>query len=306
LAHLAATPDDPGIRPEVQRVNDGLREEYRQITADLARYDHMRAFGNAGEFGAAALGQLGGGMLSPESWLGAGAKGATWLARVGRSALRQGAISGATDLGVQGLNINAGVRDQWEPQRTGAAFGLGAALGGGVQSIAEAANHVANLSRLSPSEAQRVIADFRSKYLKDLLGNDDGGVVAVSKDGGSTVFGVNSRSRRYTAEDRIAADRLRHNLVRYYRDVTNQDNIGRKPNDAAYHAEATTLLRLAQPYDGSLAGRKLDVHVDKDMCPSCETLLPYIGLELGNPTVTFIDRDGMRLTMQDGKWERNQ
>jgi hypothetical protein len=88
LAHLAATPDEPGIRPEVKRVNGNLREEYRQITADLTRYDHMRAFSDASEFGAAALGQLGGGMLSPESWLGAGAKGATWLAcrQVGPSA----------------------------------------------------------------------------------------------------------------------------------------------------------------------------------------------------------------------------
>jgi hypothetical protein len=71
LAHLAATPDEPGIRPEVKRVNGNLREEYRQITADLTRYDRMRAFGRASEFRAAALGQLGGGMLSPESWLGA-------------------------------------------------------------------------------------------------------------------------------------------------------------------------------------------------------------------------------------------
>jgi A nuclease of the HNH/ENDO VII superfamily with conserved WHH len=146
LAHLAATPDEPGIRPEVKRVNGNLREEYRQITADLTRYDRMRAFGSASEFGAAALGQLGGGIVSPESWLGAGAKGASWLARVGNSALRQGAISGAADLGVQGLNINAGVLDRWDPRRTGGAFGFGAALGGGRRLATEGLNHVGSAS----------------------------------------------------------------------------------------------------------------------------------------------------------------
>jgi hypothetical protein len=31
-------------------------------------------------------------------------------------------------------------------------------------------------------------------------------------------------------------------------------------------------------------------------------LLPYIGLELGNPTVTFVDPDGSSRTMRDGSW----
>ena len=44
------------------------------------------------------------------------------------------------------------------------------------------------------------------------------------------------------------------------------------------------------------------VHVDETMCPSCKELLPYIGLELGNPTITFVNHKGRRLTMQDGKW----
>jgi hypothetical protein len=52
----------------------------------------MRSFHGASEFGAAALGQLGGGMLSPESWIGLGAKGASWLWRVGKAGLQQGAI----------------------------------------------------------------------------------------------------------------------------------------------------------------------------------------------------------------------
>jgi hypothetical protein len=63
LEYLAATPDDPGINPDLKRVRDDLREEHRQITADLARYDRMRRFENRFELGAAALGQLGGGLL---------------------------------------------------------------------------------------------------------------------------------------------------------------------------------------------------------------------------------------------------
>jgi hypothetical protein len=35
---------------------------------------------------------------------------------------------------------------------------------------------------------------------------------------------------------------------------------------------------------------------------SLETLFPKIGLELGNPTVTFVDPKGRRRTMQDGEW----
>jgi hypothetical protein len=30
--------------------------------------------------------------------------------------------------------------------------------------------------------------------------------------------------------------------------------------------------------------------------------LPKLGLELGNPTVTFIDHAGLGLTMRDGRW----
>jgi hypothetical protein len=37
------------------------------------------------------------------------------------------------------------------------------------------------------------------------------------------------------------------------------------------------------------------------MCSSCRKLLPYIGLELGNPTVTFVDHIGRRIIMRDGK-----
>jgi hypothetical protein len=135
---LATTPDPPGTSPEIRRVNDNLRQEYRQIIADLARYDRMRSFRGASEFGAAALGQFGGGMLSPESWVGLGAKGATWLWRAAKAGLQQGAVNAATDPFVQGLNIKAGAQDQYDPWRTAIAGSTGFVAGATAKLLAEA------------------------------------------------------------------------------------------------------------------------------------------------------------------------
>jgi hypothetical protein len=118
----------------------------------------------------------------------------------------------------------------------------------------------------------------------------------------ANVFGVNSTLSTYTRDDRVEANWLRGDLVRKNRELPRGHLIGRGPNDAVYHAETTLLLRLARQDGGSLAGQTFKVYVDREMCPSCERLLPRIGLELGNPTVTFIDRDGNQLTMQNGKW----
>ena len=107
-------------------------------SSPIARYDHMRPFGNVGEFGAAVLGQLGGGMLSPESWLGLGAKGATWLWRAAKAGLQQGAVDAATDPVVQGLNIGAGVQDQYDPRRTAIAGGTGFLAGASGKALVEA------------------------------------------------------------------------------------------------------------------------------------------------------------------------
>jgi hypothetical protein len=41
-----------------------------------------------------------------------------------------------------------------------------------------------------------------------------------------------------------------------------------------------------------------------EVCRNCKSILPYVGLELGNPTVTFIESDGSMMTMQDGKWAK--
>jgi hypothetical protein len=138
MQHYASTLDEPGIDPQTKRWRDQLRKEYPGVLADLARYDRMRRFENPLEFGAAALGQLGGGLPTPESAIGVAAKGATWLGRAVRAGLQQGAVNAATDPVVQGLNMRAGVQEEYDPWRTAIAGGLGIGVGGGVNSAAGA------------------------------------------------------------------------------------------------------------------------------------------------------------------------
>ena len=74
MQYYASTPDEAGIDPATKRWRDQLRKEYPRVVADLARYDRMRRFENPAEFGAAALGQIGGGLPTPESLVGVGAQ----------------------------------------------------------------------------------------------------------------------------------------------------------------------------------------------------------------------------------------
>ena len=107
------------------------------MIADLARYDQMRGFGSASELGAAALDQLGGGLPTPESLIGVGAKGASLLWRLAKGGLQQGAAKLAIDPGVQGLNIKAGVQEEYDPLRTAMGAGLGFVTGAAAKSAAE-------------------------------------------------------------------------------------------------------------------------------------------------------------------------
>ena len=86
----------------------------------------------------------------------------------------------------------------------------------------------------------------------------------------------------------------------------NTKNIGRYPNNAVFHAEATCLLRAARANGGTLAGKTTEVTVGREMCLSCESILPLIGLELGNPEVTFVDPKGRVQIMRDGVWMKRR
>jgi len=152
--------------------------------------------------------------------------------------------------------------------------------------------------------ARRAIEAYRKDHmLSDLFGSRVG-TVTYTEVNGEQVWGSNSTSPTYTSRDRAVANELRSTLIKKYPDVMNSDNIGAKPNDAVFHAETTALLRASKANGGTLAGQTLVVVGDRPLCDSCRTLLPYIGLEVGNPTVTFIDPTGLRQTIHSGVWVR--
>lgn len=133
----------------------------------------------------------------------------------------------------------------------------------------------------------------------------DNSTVAVSEVDGELVFGVNSSAPGYREVDRLAVPDVRDALVRKYPDVFKSENLGWAPNDFLFHAEATLLLRAAGSRGGTLSGRTMSVYVDREVCRrSCWPGLPLLGLELGNPTITFVNtQTGEHSTLKNGRWD---
>lgn len=165
----------------------------------------------------------------------------------------------------------------------------------------------ARLRELEQQRGPQAIQTLREGYGTDLLGRPllgDTDTVAHGVMDGQSFMGVNSGAIvEYSPQDLNDAKRVRRPLIEKYPKIMSTDNVGRRPNDALFHAESTVLLRTARANGGSLAGKTIEVTVDKDMCRSCEAVLPKLGLELGNPTVTFRDLDGNIVgIMRDGDW----
>jgi hypothetical protein len=120
---------------------------------------------------------------------------------------------------------------------------------------------------------------------------------------GQGYLGVASSMPGYTQEDRDAANAMRDRLVQSDPGVMATDNVGRKPNDSLYHTETTAMMRAARANGGSLSGKELDMYVDREMCRSCDRVLPLVSRELGHPTVRFTDIYGQRHTLRNGKWQ---
>ncbi|MGC2778514.1 MAG: hypothetical protein WA418_23070, partial [Bradyrhizobium sp.] len=157
---------------------------------------------------------------------------------------------------------------------------------------------------LAAQVARRLIDVYRSaNSLRDLFGRKDG-TVMVTEINGENVFGSNSTSPSYADTDYAAATRMRDTLLQKYPEVMDTENIGRRPNDALYHAETTVLLRAAEKNGGTLAGQTLEVFGDRPLCSSCKRIVPLIGMELGNPVVTFVNPSGLRETKHNGAWLR--
>ena len=131
----------------------------------------------------------------------------------------------------------------------------------------------------------------------------DKGTIAAAEINGSLHFGSNSGAPTYTDADWRAATRMRDDLIERYPSIMSDKNVGQIPNDAVFHAESTILLRASRDNAGSLAGTVIEVHVDREVCYSCRIALPSVGLELGNPVVTYVERgSGLRSTMWNGRW----
>ncbi len=142
----------------------------------------------------------------------------------------------------------------------------------------------------------------------DLFGGLKGGTVAWTVVDGREFYGANSGSSAYTPDDDAAARRMRSRMLTNYPDVMSSANIGEMPNNVLFHAEATVLLRAANKNGGTLAGKTVEVIVDREMCNNCQLskVLPKLGLELGNPTVTFVDKVGTVKTMRNGNWDQER
>jgi len=75
------------------------------------------------------------------------------------------------------------------------------------------------------------------------------------------------------------------------------------------NAVESTLHRLERAFKANfdpnqtLENQAIEMTVDRVMCPSCRTVLPAIGLELGNPTVRFVSPSGSVRIMRDGSWK---
>lgn len=131
----------------------------------------------------------------------------------------------------------------------------------------------------------------------------DKGTVAVGQIDGDLYFGVNSTAPGYSDADWNTAARFRESLIDKYPRTMNTYDIGKMPNDGLFHAEATILLRAANSSGGSLENRSIEVIVDREICRSCGSVLPKLGLELGNPYVVFTERwTGLRSEMWNGRW----
>jgi len=190
--------------------------------------------------------------------------------------------------------------DRWPDRR--------ARLPGALQLAAAAERLPRNLREVPLYLARKAIeAIYRELASWDLFGhqNPDEVTVAVTTiDGRRDIHGTSSRYGDWRTIDHVEVRRLRTVILRRNPHLAKGPGITEIPLDAFYHAETNLLLRAARENGGSLAGQTFDVFVDNETCPGCRTILGYVGRELGNPTVAFINSRTGRVmgVVRDGKW----
>jgi hypothetical protein len=150
-------------------------------------------------------------------------------------------------------------------------------------------------------------ATYRELASWDLFGEhtSDQVTVAVTTIDGRDFHRTSSRRGDWRTVDHVEVRGLRSTILRRNPHLARRPSLTEVPLDAFYHAETNLLLRAAREHGGSLAGKSIDVFVDNEVCSSCKNVLRYVGLELGNPTVTFINsRTGRAMgVVRDGRWD---
>lgn len=103
---------------------DARRDRYDQRAAE----DPIR---NPADFSAFLVGQVIGGGVSPENWVGGGSSfaGRSLVTRLAARASEQALVAGAVDLSLQASDVGAGVEERISVAQTLGSMGLGAALG---------------------------------------------------------------------------------------------------------------------------------------------------------------------------------
>jgi hypothetical protein len=158
------------------------------------------------------------------------------------------------------------------------------------------------LIKLAVEAARLVIDAYRSEHgLWDLF-RERVGTVAYTEIDGEKIFGSNSRLPLYEKIDAIEADRLMARYVETRPEMADRAARRQMPLDAFRHAETNALTRAARKFGGTLSGRTLDVYSDGKLCNNCDEILPFVGTEVGNPTVNFFDPWGKVGTIRDGRW----
>ncbi|MEM7303583.1 MAG: hypothetical protein AAF468_21090 [Pseudomonadota bacterium] len=118
------------------------------------------------------------------------------------------------------------------------------------------------------------------------------GTVSFARIGKELYFGVNSESAAYTNVDSRAAAAMRETLIQSNPETMARANIGWRPNDALYHAEATILFRMAALNGGTLRGRDIEMTVDRPVCGSCQVIIPLVAQRLGIRNLTIRELGG--------------
>ena len=199
------------------------------------------------------------------------------------------------------------IEPAWRPQSSAHSGSVWGQIRQAEGEIREANARLRELARQEPID---LMDAFRRQHGLDLFDQPvwsrKRNSVATCQVDGVPYVGVNSQALTYSDRDDTTAGQLRNSLVQSHPRTMNTDNIGGFPNNAVFHAEATCLLRAARANGGTLAGKTIEVTVDREMCFSCRKVLPLIGLELGNPEVTFVDPNGRVRTMRDGTWIRGR